>query len=105
MRAAFLVLAGLAVSTSALAHGRVSIGVGVGFGYPFWGPPWGYPVPYYYPVPVVPAQSVTYIEQRSAAPASDGGAWWYYCDAARGYYPHVRECPSGWQRIAPTPPK
>jgi len=102
--AGLLALAGLAVSAPALAHGRVSVGVGFGFGYPFWGPPWGYPAPYYYPVPVVvPAQPVTYIERRSA-PASDGGAWWYYCDASRGYYPHVMECPSGWQRVAPVPP-
>jgi hypothetical protein len=96
--AGLLALAGFAVSAPALAHGRVSIGVGVGFGYPFWGPPW----PYYYPVPVaVPAQPVTYIERRNV----DSGAWWYYCDAAKGYYPHVRECPSGWQRVAPVPPK
>ena len=106
-----LALAGLALSGSALAHGRVSVGVGFGFGYPFWGPPWGpwyYPPPaYYYPV-VVPAQPVTYIEQRvveqRSAPAPDRGAWWYYCGSSQGYYPHVRECPSGWQRVQPVPP-
>jgi hypothetical protein len=100
-----LALAGLALSAPALAHrSSVSIGVGFGFGYPFWGPPWGYPAPYYYPVPVaVPAQPVTYIEQRSA-PASDRGAWWYYCDGSKGYYPHVKECPTGWQRVAPVLP-
>ena len=103
--AALLALAGLAVSGPAIAHGRVSIGVGFGFGYPFWGPPWGYPAPYYYPVPVaVPAQPVTYIEQRPSASASAHGAWWYYCDSSRGYYPHVKECPTGWQRVAPVPP-
>jgi hypothetical protein len=105
--AALLALAGIAVSAPALAHRTsVSVGVGFGFGYPFWGP-WGYPAPYYYyPVPVaVPAQPVTYIEQRASAPASDRGAWWYYCDAAKGYYPYVRECPTGWQRVSPVPTK
>jgi len=99
-------------SEPAQAHGgsRVSVGVGFGFGYPFWGPAWGpwyYPPPIYYPV-VVPAQPVTYIEQRvveqRSAPAPDRGAWWYYCGSSRGYYPHVRECPTGWQRVPPVPP-
>jgi hypothetical protein len=100
-------LAGAFASEPALAHGRtrVTVGVGFGFGYPYWGPPWGpwyYPPPYYYPV-VVPAQPVTYIEQRSA-PVPDRGAWWYYCDRSKGYYPHVKECPTGWQRVPPVPP-
>ena len=91
-------------------HGstRVSVGVGFGFGYPFWGPPWGPwywpPYSYYYPVPVaVPAPTITYVEQRSAPrPASE--AWWYYCENSRGYYPYVKACPGGWQRVAPLPP-
>ena len=100
-------LAGAFASEPAVAHGRtrVTVGVGFGFGYPYWGPPWGpwyYPPPYYYPV-VVPSQPVTYIEQRSV-PAPDRSAWWYYCDASTGYYPHVRECPTGWQRVPPVPP-
>ncbi len=102
-----LLLAGLMASEPALAHGgaRVSVGVGFGYGYPYWGPwgPWGYGYyPYYYPVQtvVVPAQPTTYIEQ--AQPDMTG--WWYYCDASRGYYPYVKECPSGWLRVPPTPP-
>jgi hypothetical protein len=109
--ALLLALVGVLASESALAHGRgrVSIGVGFGFGYPYWGSPWGpwwhYPPPYYYyPQPVyVPAQPTTYIEQGSA-PAADTAAWWYYCDTSRGYYPYVKECPSGWQRVPPAPP-
>lgn len=109
--ALLIALAGIFATEPAQAHGRtrVSVGVGFGFGYPFWGP-WYYPPPYYYyPVPVVvPAQPVTYIEQRvveqRSAPAPDRGAWWYYCDGSRSYYPHVKECPGGWQRVAPVPP-
>ena len=29
--------------------------------------------------------------------------WWYYCDASTSYYPYVRECPSGWQRVPASP--
>jgi hypothetical protein len=92
------------------SHSHVSVGVGFGFGYPYWGPgwwgpwgPWYYPGPYYYPAPavVVPSQPVTYIEKGSA-PAAE--SWWYYCDASKSYYPYVKECPSGWQRVPPAPP-
>lgn len=105
MRTAFLALlvalAGVMASEPALAHGRGRVTVGVHFG-PYWGPWWYYPPPYYYypPTVVVPAQPTTYIEQNTA----DTAGWWYYCDQSRGYYPYVRECPAGWQRVPPTPP-
>ena len=101
-----LALAGVA-SDSALAYGhsRVTVGIGVGVGYPYWASPfwgpWYYPPPYYYhPVPVVvsPPPPVTYVEQSNSA------NWWYYCDATKGYYPCVKECPAGWLRVPPTPP-
>jgi hypothetical protein len=113
--AVFLALAGIGASEPALAGGktRVSVGVGFGFGYPYWGGPWGpwgpWGYPYYPPVQtiVVPAQPVTYIEQPAAStPAATTAApdrWWYYCDSSRGYYPYVKECPAGWQRVAPAP--
>jgi hypothetical protein len=110
--ALLVALVGVLASESALAHGRgrVSIGVGFGFGYPYWGwgpywGPWYYPPPYYYPPAAVyvPAQPTTYIEQ-GGTPAADAGGWWYYCDISRGYYPYVKECPSGWQRVPPAPP-
>ena len=74
----------------------------VGFGWGWWYPPAYYPAyyPYYTPV-AYPAQPVTYVEQQSA-PVEH---WWYYCEAARGYYPHVRECPSLWQRVPAVPPR
>jgi hypothetical protein len=109
--ALLLALVGVFASESALAHGgRTRLHLGFHFGAPYWGPYWGpwwyHPPPsYYYPGPAVyvPAQPTTYIEQ-SGAPASDSAGWWYYCDTARGYYPYVKECPSGWQRVPPAPP-
>jgi hypothetical protein len=115
--AVLLAVAGAIAGGPALAsHGssRISVGVGFGFGYPYWGSPWGpwgpwgYPYYPYYAAPVVVQQApVTYIEQNSSAPSSraaDAG-WWYYCDQSRGYYPYVRECPTGWQRVPPAPGK
>ncbi len=109
--AVLVALVGTFASEPAEAHGRARVHVGVGFGYwgpgPFWGPPWWhYPPAYYYPAPIVVREPVTYIEQgapASSAPAADAG-WWYYCDASKGYYPYVKECPSGWQRVPPAPP-
>lgn len=110
---AFLALATLG-STAAWAdhHGRVHFGVVIGA--PYWGP-WGYPpAPYYYyppyyPPVVVERPAPVYIEQAPAAvpaPAPAAPApqnFWYYCAAAKGYYPYVKECPSGWQQVPPQP--
>jgi hypothetical protein len=85
-------------------HGHKSVSfVGFGFAYPW---PWYYPAPYYYPYyqPVAyEAEPITYIEQ-SSTPAPEPTGWWYYCDASRAYYPYVRECPSGWERVPAAPP-
>lgn len=114
--AVLLAVAGVVASEPALArgghsHSRVSVGIGFGFGYPYWGGgpwgPWYYPPPYYYPPAVIVQQPMTYVEQNpnaASSPAADAG-WWYYCDQSRGYYPYVRECPGGWQRIPPAPTK
>jgi hypothetical protein len=110
--ALLIAVVGVLVSEPADAHRRtrVTVGVGFGFGYPYWGPwgpwgPWYYPPPYYYPAPVViRSEPVNYIEQGVSQPA-DQGSWWYYCDTAKGYYPYVKECPSGWQRVPPAPPR
>ena len=85
--------------TGGHVHGGVFIGVGPFWG---WGYPWYYPPPYYYyPPPIVaqPQQPTMYIEQST----SSAEHWWYYCDASKGYYPYVKECPSGWERVPPVP--
>lgn len=97
-------LLGAAASAPALAHGRggrVQFGLHVGVPIGWYG--WHYP-PYYYPYPYYPPQVIyapaapqSYIEREPQA------QWWYYCADARAYYPYVKECPGGWQRVAPQP--
>jgi hypothetical protein len=106
---AVLVVLMAGMTTSAWAHGwRGHVGVYVGG--PVWGPMW-YPPPYYYPPQVVvvpPPQPTVYIEQQEAAPAepaSGGQQYWYFCNSAKGYYPYVKECPGGWQKVLPQPEK
>ena len=100
-----LLTAGLAASESALAH-RSRVSIGFHFGVPLG---WAYthPYPYYYyppvyvPTVVVPAQPQTYIERP--APQQPAQGWWHYCADSRAYYPYVKDCPGGWQRVAPQP--
>lgn len=76
-------------------HHRTFVGGGFGYG---WG--WWYPPPYYYYYPVaVPVEPVTYIEQADTA--VEPSRWWYYCETSTNYYPYVKECPAGWERVAP----
>mgnify|MGYP001765539896 CR=1 FL=1 len=92
----------VAAGGSAWAHGpRIHRHVGVYVGAPLWGP-WWYPPPVYYPTPVViqPAPPPVYIEQYEA-PQN----YWYYCKSGKGYYPYVKECPEGWQKVLPQPEK
>ncbi|MGE5468372.1 MAG: hypothetical protein ACM3Y9_13190 [Ignavibacteria bacterium] len=109
--AAFVAFAALG-STAAWADHHPRVHFGLVIGSPYWGPPWGYPPPYYYPPyyppVVVERPAPVYIEQAppavaAPAPAPAAQNYWYYCAAARGYYPYVKECPSGWQKVAPTP--
>jgi hypothetical protein len=63
----------------------------------FW--PWrdymAYPVIATAPVPV------QYIERttQEAQPADH----WLYCTEAQGYFPHVGDCPGGWERVPSAP--
>ncbi len=95
-------------------HGgpRVSFGFNFGIpigGYPYYYPPYYAPYyPAYYPSPVVVQQQTpVYVEQNpppapSAQPSAPAG-YWYYCAASGAYYPYVKDCPTGWQRVAPQP--
>lgn len=80
----------------------------------YLGIPW-YPRPYfsypyypYYPptIVTVPANPPVYIE-RDAPQATQQlpSGYWYYCSNPEGYYPYVRECPSGWRQVDPIPPQ
>lgn len=124
-------LFGMTAMSSAWAHGRVHLDLSIG---PYWNPapyyhhhylyrpivpvPIVYP-PYVYSPPIVIERSAPpiYIEQTPAviptptpAPAPAPMAspppetFWYYCATAQGYYPYVKTCPSGWQKVAPRPP-
>jgi len=115
-----VLICGVLAAESAFArgpHSRVRVGlyVGVplvGFGYrAYYPPPYYYPpyyyYPSYYPAPVVVQQQPTvYVEQNpqptpAAQPPAD--AYWYYCADSGAYYPYVKECPAGWQRVVPQP--
>ena len=93
-------------------HGHPSFGFSVGIPlyprpYPYY--PYYYP---YYPYPYYPPQIVTvptsppvYIERgepQSTQQLPKG--YWYYCSDPEGYYPYVKECPSGWRQVEPVPP-
>lgn len=98
-----------------------SVGVYVGVPGPYWAPayprpyyprPYYYPGPYWYPAPVyappvvvVPPEPTVYVEQGSAAasPAEPVAGYWYFCREANNYYTYVKECPGGWQQVAPQP--
>lgn len=62
--------------------GRVFIGGSYFYGYPAYYYPYG--VPLYPPAPADP--------------------YWYYCRAAKTYYPYVQTCPGGWERYLPGTP-
>lgn len=119
-----LVLFGILASGAAMAqyhgHGHRHVhggGVrfGISLGFPVYAPGF-YPAPYYaYPAPVYaypplvlrPASPPVYVEQGPAqalpAPPQAQGDW-YYCAAAKAYYPYVGECPAGWERVPAQPP-
>ena len=114
--ALILALAGITLAEPAFAWyrggPRVSVGVGFGFGVPYGGYGYGYGYPYYapyyqpyYAAPVVvQQQQPVYVEQpvQQLQPQQPGG-YWYYCNDSSAYYPYVKDCPSGWQRVAPQP--
>jgi hypothetical protein len=102
-----LCVAGMLAAPDASAHGgRARISLGFHFGAPYYWHPW--PSYYYYPAPVYVAPSVVQVSppvyvERQDSPTTDQQGWWYYCNSAKGYYPYVKECPGGWQKVPPAP--
>jgi hypothetical protein len=109
-----LFLAALLASNAVLAHGgryyRPRVHFGVSVGVPAY---WYYPAPYYYYPPAyyyppyfaAPASPPVYIERgdASSAPEQAQGQW-YYCPEAKAYYPYVKQCAGGWQKVPAQPP-
>lgn len=107
-----------AASAQHFHHGpRVGVGVYIGPGWYYPYPHYVYPPVYYTypPVVVTPASPPVYIEQGQPqllpqppvaenAPAQPQSNYWYYCSKPEGYYPYVKQCPGGWQQVAPRPP-
>ena len=85
------------------SHARTGVFIGAPV-YPrvYFPVPYYYPAPYYHPSAFV-APPPTYIEQGGVEAASEPG-YWYYCADAKAYYPYVKQCPGGWQQVAPSPP-
>jgi hypothetical protein len=90
--------------------GGLGLGIALGslYGLGYYSNPY-YPAPAYaYPAPAYtyPAPPAAYVEQGvpKVTPAQPQGDW-YYCADSKSYYPYVRECPGGWQRVPSTPPR
>ena len=89
-------------------RGRAHVGVFIGAPllWPYYPGPYYpgsyYPGPYYYPPAVaVPSSPPVYVEQEPLSPQQ----YWYFCNRPQGYYPYVKQCPSGWQQVMPQPPR
>lgn len=80
----------------AQAH-RGHFGGGIWVG-PTW-PAFVYPAPIYTPPPVIvrEAPQPIYLQPQQTR------QYWYYCREAEGYYPYVKNCPGGWQKVVPAP--
>ncbi|MBP6279517.1 MAG: hypothetical protein KA388_07115 [Rhodocyclaceae bacterium] len=89
---------------------RVSLSLGPHYG------PWGY-APYFHdpffysrrwndrPIVIEQPAPQVYVEQPQAyAQAAPTNNDWYFCEAAQAYWPYIKECPGGWQRVVPQPP-
>ncbi|MCX7960849.1 MAG: hypothetical protein N2653_04635 [Burkholderiales bacterium] len=115
MRKAAILAAALVSSvfatTTALAHGRhhgharvrVVIGAPVIVYKWFPPPPPRYVVLYSPPPRAWVGAAPVYVERDADRAAAADAGWYYYCPEARAYYPYVRHCPGGWQRVPPQP--
>ena len=46
------------------------------------------------------------VARPAPGPPPETGHWyyWYYCRTSKGYYPYVKDCPVGWEKVSPLPP-
>ncbi len=97
-------------------HGGARVGLGIYvnpfplfYGPSYYGPAY-YPYPYYNEVVVAPAPTTVYVEPAATISPSYNSVQpgqssdWYYCHNPDGFYPSVKTCPSGWQRVPPQAP-
>lgn len=56
---------------------------------------YGYPYRSYAfpPADVTPSRPTVYMQQQF---------YWYHCEDAKAYYPHVQQCPGEWSKVAPS---
>ena len=87
-------------------HSGLVFYFGAPFMYPYYPSYYYYPYPYYPQTIVVPNEPQEYIEQGDAIRQVEPQAkyYWYHCNQPEGYYPYIKECPSGWQPVDPIPP-
>jgi hypothetical protein len=87
------------------SHGRVVLGFN--FGFPLYAPWYHYPAPVYYypptPVYVSPPAPTQYVERNDVAEQAPSPGMWYFCRESNTYYPYVKQCPGGWQRVPAQP--
>ena len=41
---------------------------------------------------------------RPSATSDNGYGYWYLCKESNAYYPYVRQCPGGWEKVPVLPP-
>jgi hypothetical protein len=56
------------------------------------------------PPPIVVQAPVPSVPEAPAVQVRPAAQLWYYCDAAKAYYPYVATCPTGWKSVPATPP-
>lgn len=110
-------------------HGsRIGVGINLNLFSGFYHRPYYaagyYGYPYYYrevvvnPVVVTnPQPTVVYVEsspsnypsapsnQISNTPPVQSENVWYYCHNPDGFYPSIKSCPAGWQKVPARPPE